>query len=532
MKPFQLDQITVKGDLARRILKNYARCEGECYRPETVFDADQNNWPGDWEGRIILALVLLAQATGREPAYLGEILRLLPEHMNEKGYLGPIYPDEILDEQQLSGHSWLLRGLCELYEWRLDPSVRSWIDRIVTELYLPARGRFLGYPVDPASRIRAGGAAGSQTGECLDGWQVSTDIGCAYISFDGLSHYYQISRLPEVKELLKEMADTFLRIDFTGLSMQTHATLSGTRGLLRFAKCISDTQLCREAERIFTLYCREGMTENFANQNWFRRPEWTEPCAVVDSFWLAQEFSALTGKAVYQELAQKIYYNALCRAQRDNGGFGCDNCLSQHEKTLYGKIYEAYWCCTMRGAEGLSRAAQYLAGTEDGALVIQGYGNYQFSFEGGVGEMRSNYPYSGGITLWLSLREDTRCRFFIPSFVQKVMVGQTPYYLSEESEWLELILPAGDSQTELHFDIPFYTEQTGDYEKYWHGILLLGNRTDEARIDSKRLFLLGGGVYEDREMGFRLEPVALDEEKMTHEWIEKPVRVLFHKKWR
>lgn len=40
------------------------------YRPEQIFGADQNGWPGDWEGRTILALALEEAVTHRRLPFL------------------------------------------------------------------------------------------------------------------------------------------------------------------------------------------------------------------------------------------------------------------------------------------------------------------------------------------------------------------------------------------------------------------------------------------------------------------------------
>ena len=128
--------ITIRGDLCRRIHLNYARLESKHYRPEHIFGADQSGWPGDWEGRTILALVKLKAATGREPAYLERILELLPARLNEKGYLGPVYEHvaesalPVFNEQQLSGHNWLLRGLLEYWLISRSDAVKSMAEQI------------------------------------------------------------------------------------------------------------------------------------------------------------------------------------------------------------------------------------------------------------------------------------------------------------------------------------------------------------------------------------------------------------------
>ena len=135
MKALAFEQVVPKGDLAYRMVKNYARLEGKEYRPEQIFDIDKNGWPGDWEGRTILALALLARSTGRTPAYLDAILEKLESEFNERGYLKDILPAGMANEQQLSGHNWLLRGLLELYLWRGDAKIRRWAQAIVCLLY-------------------------------------------------------------------------------------------------------------------------------------------------------------------------------------------------------------------------------------------------------------------------------------------------------------------------------------------------------------------------------------------------------------
>lgn len=79
--------------------------------------------PAIKEGRTILGLVLDAQATHRTSLYLDEMIKLMPQKMNKKGYLGPI-EENLIDEQQLSGHGWLLRGRSRYYLWKKDPQVK------------------------------------------------------------------------------------------------------------------------------------------------------------------------------------------------------------------------------------------------------------------------------------------------------------------------------------------------------------------------------------------------------------------------
>ena len=72
MQSIAFSEIEMKGELGFRSILNYTRLEGQWYRPDEVFQADKHGWPGDWEGRVILALTLLAQSTHRTPVYLDE----------------------------------------------------------------------------------------------------------------------------------------------------------------------------------------------------------------------------------------------------------------------------------------------------------------------------------------------------------------------------------------------------------------------------------------------------------------------------
>lgn len=398
-----LGDIHAGGELLSRLIRNYDRLEEDYYTPEHDFAAAgaSEGWPGDKEGRIILALTLQAQATGREPKYLAEIIRQLALHVNEKGYLGPLMGDKIM-EQQLSGHGWLLRGLSEYYLWKKDPVAKAHIDDIITNLALPTRGAYREYPIDPESRQKQVGGAAGNTDKTLGRWMVSTDIGCAFIFLDGVVQAYAISPSAPLKALIEEMIDRFSQIDLEAIQAQTHATLTALRGLLRFQRITGSASLVNEVEKRYRLYRSRAMTENYENFNWFGRPEWTESCAIVDSMMVAMELWQATGDAGYLEDAHHIYYNGICHVQRTNGGFGLDNCPPAAGSLLKVNADEAYWCCTMRGAEGLASRMCYGYVPASESLVVPFYGSSTAKVSFPEGEVvigqESAYPFSGKVT--------------------------------------------------------------------------------------------------------------------------------------
>ncbi len=359
--PIPFQEITMEDELLKRSMKNYDRLESDIYQPLNIFSDNHPtislDWPGDFEGRTILALVLQAQATHREPVYLEEIMRQVPLRFNEKGYFGAIQGDTI-NEQQLSGHGWLLRGLCEYYIWKKDEKVKKYILDIIQNLALPTLGHHKDYPILPEERNANVGEMSGTTQNVINNWLLSSDIGCDFIFLDGVVQAYSLFPTPELKSLIDEMTARFLQVDLVGIKAQTHSTLTGLRALMRYDEITGDQHLLNEVIKRYRIYREQGITENYENFNWFCRPEWTEPCAIIDSYILAVQLWQKTGDPAYLEDAHHIYYNAICHTQRDNGGFGCDNCTGPVDLQLKVKAYEAYWCCTMRGGEGLARAIQ------------------------------------------------------------------------------------------------------------------------------------------------------------------------------
>ncbi|MBQ9659834.1 MAG: glycoside hydrolase family 127 protein [Bacteroidales bacterium] len=394
--PVPLDALYTGGELATRIDRNFDRLEDEMYRPDSVFHSRLwLEWPGDAQGRIVLGLVCDARASGREPLYLQTILDHYPQFVNAQGYFGPEY-DGVLNEQQLSGNGWVLRGLCEYYEWTGDPVALDRIRAIVDGLFMHGKGKFRNYPIDPESRRRnLGDAIGEIVYNDAD-WVLSSDIGCVFIGMEGLIHAYKLIGGAELKALIDELIARFLEVDLVGIRAQTHASLTACRGLIRYAEITGDASYIPEVQKRWELYRQYGMTEGYQNYNWFCRYDtWSEPCAVVDSYMVAVQLWQHTGDPAYLDQAELIYYNGLCHTQRANGGFGCDFCPSLHtgRTDIAVRTDEASWCCTMRGAEGLSSAANYAFFRQGKDLILPFWRDCVLNLDGFELVEQTNYPF-------------------------------------------------------------------------------------------------------------------------------------------
>lgn len=508
MKRLQSDQLSLRGELSYRILKNYARLEGKEYRPETIFGMDKAGWPADWEGRTILALVLLWKTTGREPAFLSEILTGLKSHLNERGYLGKILPPGEADEQQTSGHNWLLRGLLELYAWKKDPCVKNIADDIVENLYLPLEQAkmYEKYPVDPSERSYDNARPDGHLQEnMVNGWKISTDIGCAFMSLDGLSQYYQMFGGERVLSLLRQMIASYKKVDFLSVSMQTHASLTAARSILRLYQATGEKELLEAAVWFFDFYEKDGMTENYANRNWFGRAKWTEPCAIVDSYLLAVGLFEETHKPRYLEIANKILYAGLGYAQRSNGGFGCDVCAGHlgHEDIhpYADSYYEAFWCCSMRGAEGLTSAAFSAVLQEGDKYYLTNFLSGDYRFPELDFTVETAFPNKGEVSLSVhSCPKTVQLCFYLPQDVQPenavLQINGKEMPFTNQDGFIVLKI---DNACELLLTFPLEIKKHAAREVpgrhvYWKGYLMLGILEGE-----KELAPINDSIYRSRE---------------------------------
>lgn len=509
MRSIAFSNIDMEGDLAVRSGRNFARLEGQWYRPEEVFKADSHGWPGDWEGRILLALTLLEQSTHRTSAYLGEIMSLVPAHLNERGYFGPVLPQGIFDEQHFGGHSWMLRALTEYYRYKKDPAALSLLETMVRNFLLPAKGSFAHYPIDPGTRFSR------QEVWILSKLQTKTkhhaetsDAGCVFIMLDGATAAYEVLRWPELREVIEEMADRFMEMDLETLHIQTHATLSAVRGILRFYELTGQEEYLTMAIQRYELYRKAAWTEAYGNYNWFGAPRWTEPCAIIDSFMVSVMLWAKTGIPSYLNDAHLIYYNALSHGNRINGSFGTDRCCGAHEAEenlfLSPVNYETYWCCTMRGGEGFSSAITYHYFTEENTVYVPFYNPCVARIPLRDGRItikeETKYPFDGWVRFSViesALADPITVRLFVPQWSGSISFHLNGESIPSKAEkgflTVKGVFLPGDV-LELNLDLGIYARETAfensikGYHKFFYGPMLLGRKakTETDSLDGNR----------------------------------------------
>ncbi|MBQ6117887.1 MAG: hypothetical protein IJK98_01520 [Clostridia bacterium] len=334
----------------RNIEKSFQRLNRAPYTYETVFDGNPG-WPGDREGRAMLAFLCHYHISGRKIPCMEQMLRDLPARTNPCLFFGDVPAAGNANEQQLSGHNWYLRALCDQADTFQDPLALRALKSTFENLYLPALPLYDDYPLERSSA--EGGVDGNVCGEA-HGWTLSTDVGCAFMCVDGVARYYALTGDERARVFLEKTIGAFLDADMVARGFQTHTSLTCLRGMLSFYETTRQEKYLQAVRREFDRYLRYGMTLTYENFNWFGREDtWTEPCAVVDSLLLAVDLYNLTGEKQYRMLARRIWANGLQFCQRDNGGAGTNTCVTEKQPVLRISGYEASQCCTMRYTEAL-----------------------------------------------------------------------------------------------------------------------------------------------------------------------------------
>lgn len=514
-KTVSFENVKVGGELRDRLMRNFNRLEETKYQPDHVFLTEEESgyWPGDTEGRTILGLVMDARATGRTPLYLDEIIRRVPANLNELGYMGTIHRDSV-DEQQLSGNGWMLRGLCEYYLWKRDEKLLPVISRMADNLFVGGEKYYESYPISPESRNKGVGAASGSLSQIIGHWRLSTDIGCVFIGMEGMLHALQVTKDEKLRPVADKLVNLFLNVDLTGIKAQTHASLTAMRGLIRYADITGKPEYVNEVEKRWEIYRKQGMTEFYGNYNWFCRYDtWTEPCAIVDAFMVASQLWQHTGKAEYRDDAERIYYNAICLAQRSNGGFGLENspgkARNSHSVTM--NCDEAHWCCTMRGGEGLGRAADYTAFKKDNELAVPFFRSVKVAEKLNAGdvniEMSTEYPFGNGVSVNVKAAPDKKITLslektsWMKNYVVKVNGKSVKYDDADGLAKVTRRFKAGDKLTVSFEMAPRYegmvnseNSNPGDFRVMYGPLVLACGVGDDTNVAYGEEF--GGSVRE------------------------------------
>jgi hypothetical protein len=453
LRPIELEDVTPAGLLETRAALAFDHLQSDYFQWTNLSRVNFEPFPGDALGRCINALTLLSRVLHREaPPSLQEIVRRTQDLHNPDGYLGPRLPESRANEDTLAGHNGYFCGLCEYVRWTDDPRALASLRALAVNLFVPGREAIALYRRDSEQAAKVN-------------WHLSGgDTGQLFLLLDGVTRTYALAPSPELKAAIETMIDRYRTLDLVAISAQTHAMLSAATGILRWYELERRPEDLAFAEFLYKQYRDLAMTETYENDNWFNRPQWTEACAVVDSFILAVNLWSTTGKAAYLEDAHLILFNGLLPGQTPEGGFGTGPCVGANGVCRTKRHGEAPFCCSMRGGEGLARAIQYGYFLEPDAVTLALYSanTARLRFPDGVCTVRqeTGYPHAGTVRLEF-LESQTanakRLRFLVPSWAVadslRLAVNGAQATPRRDGAFAEIsVVPAAGTVVELAFD--------------------------------------------------------------------------------
>jgi uncharacterized protein len=464
----------------------------KAYTPEHVLKLNYSTkpsdkaFPGDTIGRYILSATLLSRAL-HEPApeTLKKVMAALPAMLNAEGYLGWVLPPDRADETGLSNVMWS-NGLTEYCLWTRDGTALRMNRNVFAQIILPIREAYYYYysPEKTDGRIR---------------WVHCTgDTAQAFGIIDPATRGYALFPSRALRREVNELIRLYQKIDHVEIKAQIHAVLFTARGILRWYEIEHNARHLQFAEDLYRRYRQLAMTEDYENYNWFGRPDWTEGCAIVDSFTVAVRLWRLTGKAEYLEDAQHILFNGLLANQK-GGDFGVNNCVGPTNQIFLKEGKPAPWCCSVWGGKGLARAMQYsYFQREDGLMVtIPGNSTVTTRLPSGLLTLKqtTGYPHENGIRFEVLASESRRKRtlaVFLPSWIKRdsisVAVNGQRVDWSTQKNFLLLrrTMKRGDV-IEVGFEQCFGAapllrpDRSPGFHRYMHGPLVLGVDTKEEK---------------------------------------------------
>ena len=502
-KTIPFEDLTTDGLLKARAELAFRHLQENYFQWDSISRVNFEPFPGDAIGRAINGLTLLSRALHQQaPANLQEIMRRVPALANSDGYLGPKLPESRANEDVMAGHNGYACGLAEYALWTKDPAAAESLRRVVTNLFVPARGAIARYrdTSDASAKVN---------------WHLSGgDIGQLFLILDGMTRAYALVPTPEFKATIETAIDRYRKLDLVGISAQTHAMLSATTGILRWYEMQHRPEDLAFAEALYKQYRNLAMTETYENYNWFNRPEWTEACAVSDSFILTVNLWRLTGRANYLEDAHLILFNGLLPGQLHNGGFGTGPCVGPATGVCRTKIHsEAAFCCSMRGGEALARAIQYSYFQDQDKVILPFYSDSMVTlrFAEGTCKVRqeTGYPHKGQVRLEVmasQVNKEKKWRFFVPSWAVRnsfeIRVNGKKAEPRLADSFAEIAVPLGAGtvvevvfQQERGPRPALHPELAKGASRYFDGPLLLGSATenaDEPLTPILDLFAAGG----------------------------------------
>lgn len=366
-------QVRATGETAERMTRAYDRLDSPPLNDPTFVLSDVSfeltrrftEYSGDISGRVLCALEMADPVLGRQAKIIPDLLAGFAKYQKPDGHFGA---DQDLDKQVnqqrdmpiLWGNGRLMFALARHCLSHPDPEALKMARRLGD--YVCSTRKYYG---KEENFRNVGGAYASGFTTC---YPSMVDGLVALAEASGDTKYADEARFIAKLSLLD---DAFAK-------HHSHGRLTTYRGMLDLDHLTGTRDFVDKVRN----YCRAisaeyqlptgGVTELFD-----RDYRLDEGCTEADWLWVNLLLWRATGEAAFLDVAEHTLRNHILAAQSPNGGFGHRTLRAMMDggKTWYGGGFEplgteAYWCCSMHGAQALAEAGRYAVVTQGDKIAV------------------------------------------------------------------------------------------------------------------------------------------------------------------
>lgn len=264
--------------------------------------------------RVAFALSLEVQALKEKSPALDSLMTALIASLNPQGYWGnPV--GNTLDESQLAVNGLLLKALCEYQRQHLADSLKQHIHTLAHNLFTPHLKQLRQYAAGISRPWWQKLLFWKRNGR---GWKYADPRGQMLEGMSGLTEACKVLRDSTLAPVVDALAGAVKKSLSKTTTVSPRYQTSALRTLLQWSEVTADHKLAQWVQAQFDDLVKQRLTASFAVAD---GDSLTSVTATADAFLLANDLWRFSADTRYVELAQLIYFNALCSMQSSHGDF-------------------------------------------------------------------------------------------------------------------------------------------------------------------------------------------------------------------
>ncbi|HOW70946.1 MAG TPA: glycoside hydrolase family 127 protein [Phycisphaerae bacterium] len=361
-EPRFADQVQARGDTRARLERAVSRLCSAPLNDARFALSDVSleltrrftEYSGDISGRLLGALSAAEPVLGRDIAAIDELISGFRRHQRPDGHFGADQDlDKEINQQRdmpiLWGNGRLLWALTQSYQQKPSPEILVMAKKLGD--YALATHKYY---------------AKEENFRCVGGVFASGFTTCYPSLIEGLATLGEITRDSRYTQEARSIGKLSL-LDGEFDMHHSHGRMTSFRGMLEVDRVLGSPEFLAAVRRGYDRISSEyqlptgGILELF-DMNYGR----DEGCSEADWLWLSLMLWRVTGESRYLDAAEHTLRNHLLAVQFRNGGFG--HHTFRPAKAEHGNVpgagiehygSEAYWCCSMHGAQVLADLPRY-----------------------------------------------------------------------------------------------------------------------------------------------------------------------------